>query len=146
MKSMLTYFPEPTYELALSGGVLYSYFAYVAYITNTPPRIVYHSLSLALTSVWFHTTKTAPAFWVDQIVLNSWVLSCMYDAYTRHWMPVAITWLCIFYATLIFYVGQAKRTYAYHPSRFWSIFFHITVHMFSTMVAIINVTMFSLPK
>jgi hypothetical protein len=143
---MLTYFTEPAYELAMSGGTLFTYFAYVAYITDCPRRIVYHSLSLALSSVWFHTTKSAPAFWVDQVVLNSWVLSCMYDAYTRHWMPVAITWLCIFYATLIFYVGQANRTYAYHPSRFWSIFFHISVHMVATMGAIINITMFSLPK
>ncbi len=143
---MLTYFSEPAYELAFSGGTLFTYFAYVAYITDSPRRIVYHSLSLALSSIWFHSTKSAPSFWVDQVVLNTWVLSCMYDAYTRHWMPVAITWLCILYGVLMFYVGQVKRTFAYHPSRFISTFFHITVHIVATIGAIINVTMFSLPK
>jgi hypothetical protein len=143
---MLTYFTEPAYELAMSGGTLFTYFAYVAYITDCPRRIVYHSLSLALSSIWFHCTKSAPAFWVDQVVLNTWVLSCMYDAYTRDWMAVAISILCSLYAVLMFYIGQSKHTYTYHPSRFWSIFFHISVHMVATMGAIINVTMFSLPK
>jgi hypothetical protein len=143
---MLTFVSEPAYELAMSGGTLFTYFAYVAYITDCPQRIVYHSLSLALSSIWFHSTKSAPAFWTDQVVLNTWVLSCLYDAYTRDWMAVGVSVVCIMYAILMFYVGQMKNTYAYHPSRFWSIFFHISVHMAATMCAIINVTMFSLPK
>ena len=143
---MLEYFREPTYELAMSGGLLYSYVTYLAYMYGCSETIIYHTLSLALSSIWFHCTKSAPAFWVDQAVLNTWVLSFVYEAYLRHFLAVAMAMLCIFYAVLMFYVGQAKRTYAYHPSRFWSIFFHQTVHLYSACVAIFIVTMFPVPK
>lgn len=143
---MLTYFRDPTYELALSSGVLYSYVTYLAYVYGCSQRIIYHTLSLALSSVWLHTTKTELSFWVDQVVLNTWVPMFVYEAYLRHWMAVAMSMLCILYAILMFYVGQAKRTFAYHPSRAVFIFFHMSVHLFSAMTAIYIVTMFPVPK
>lgn len=143
---MLTYFRDPTYELALSSGVLYSYVTYLAYIYGCSQLMIYHTLSLAISSVWFHSTKTETLFWVDQLVLNTWVPMFVYEAYLRHWMAVAMSVLCILYSILIFYVGQAKRTFAYHPSRAVFIFFHMSVHVFSAMVAIFIVTFFPVPK
>jgi hypothetical protein len=143
---MLEYFPYPTYELALSGGFMYAYVAYTAYLYQCSRMMIYHTLALGASSLWFHLTKSVPSFWVDQIVLNSWVLMFLYEAWLRHWIAVGIVIISILYAFLMFYVGQAKRMYAYHPSRFWSIFFHISVHMQSAMLAIIIVTMFRVPK
>jgi hypothetical protein len=108
--------------------------------------MIYHTLTLGASSLWFHLTKSAPSFWADQIILNSWVLMFVYEAYTRHWIAVGLAMIGIFYAFIMFYVGQAKRTYAYHPSRFWSIFFHGSVHLESAMIAIIIATMFPVPK
>jgi hypothetical protein len=146
LQSMLAYVRVPCYELALSGGALYSYVAYMANLYQCSRIMVYHTLSLGLSSIWFHLTKSAPSFWVDQVVLNSWVLMFVYEAYIRHWMAVGIVFLSILYACLMFYVGQAKRIYAYHPSRFWSIFFHLSVHIQSAMLAIIIITFFPVPK
>ena len=143
---MLTYFQEPTYELALSSGVLYSYVTYLSYVYGCSQLMIYHTLSLAVSSLWFHLTKSVPSFWADQIILNSWVLMFVYEAYLRHWMAVGLTIIGILYAFLVFYVGQAKRIYAYHPSRFWSIFFHMSVHIQSAMFAIIIVTFFPVPE
>ena len=143
---MLAYVRDPAYELALSGGVFYSYVSYLAYLYECSRMMLYHSLALALTSIWFHSTKSAPSFWADQLVLNTWVLMFVYEAYLRSWMAVGLSTLGILYAVLMFYVGQVNRTYAYHPARFWSIFFHLTVHMSSTLIAIIIVTMFPVPK
>lgn len=146
MNNMLEYIRDPTYELALSGGVMYSYVAYLGYVYECSQLMTYTSLLLALTSIWFHSTKSVPSFWVDQISLNTWVVVVTYEAYVRNWMLFAMALLCIAYAILIFYVGQLKNTYAYHPSRFWSIFFHHTVHLSSSIVAIFMVTMFPGPK
>lgn len=143
---MLTYFKDPRYELALSSGVLYSYVTYVAYMYECSRLLTYHTLSLALSSVWFHTVRDDLSFWTDQIVLNTWVFTFLYEAYLRHWIAVGIVIVCILYAILMFYVGQAKQTYAYHPSRFWSIFFHQSLHLFSAMFAVIIITMFPVPK
>jgi len=146
MKSMLSYVQDPSYELALSGGTLFLYVAYIARLYQCSQMMIYHTLTLGATSLWFHTTKSAPSFWADQVILNAWVPMFLYESYLRHWIAVGIGCLCILYAVLIFYVGQAKRTYAYHPSRFWSIFFHMSVHMASSMSAIIIITFFPVPK
>lgn len=143
---MLTYFSEPAYELAFSGGMSYAYVAYSAYAYGCSQIMIYHTLSLAATSLWFHVTNSTPSFWVDQIVSNSWVLMFVYEAYIRSWIAVGIVIINILYAFLMFYVGQAKHTYAYHPSRFWSILFHITVHVSSSILAIIIITLFPIPK
>lgn len=146
MKSMLTYFQDPSYELALSGGALYSLVGYTARLYECSNMLTFHTFSLAMSSIWFHCTKSIPAFWVDQIVLNTWVLTFLYEAYLRHWLAVGIVTICILYAFLMFYVGQSKHIYAYHPSRFWSIFFHQSVHLFSAVLAVIIITMFPVPK
>jgi hypothetical protein len=143
---MLTYFQDPVYELACSGGSLYAYVAYLAYMYGCSVYMIYPSALLSLTSLWFHCTKSISSFWADQFVLNSWVLIFLYEAYVRHWIAVGIVMIGITYAFLIFYIGQAKQTYAYHPSRFWSIFFHMTVHAQSAMLAIIIITLFPVPK
>jgi len=143
---MLTYFQEPVYELALSGGTLYFYVTYIAYIYQSSVWMTYNSLCLALSSIWFHSTKSPASYWTDQIVLNSWVVGFVYEAYVRHWFAVCFVLLGILYAVLMFYAGQADRTYAYHPSRFWSVFFHMTVHISSALFAIIIITFFPPPK
>lgn len=140
---MLEYNPQPIYELALSGGTFYAYVAYVAY----PMMPVYLlSLLLSLTSVWFHGFRSPVSFWIDQLALHLWVCSVVYEAYIRNWIAFGLAMLCILYAFLMFYVGQLRNTYAYHPSRFWSIFFHTSVHMTSAMSAIFVLTFFPVPK
>lgn len=143
---MLSYIPEPTYELALSGGTMYAYVWYLAYYYGCSQRMIHLSWLLSVSSVWFHSTKSVPSFLMDQIVLNSWTLVIVYESYLRSWIAFGLAILCVLYAVLMFYVGQMKNTFAYHPSRFISIFFHITVHMLSAMGAIITITMFSIPK
>lgn len=143
---MLKYVRDPSYELALSGGTLFLYVAYTAYLYQCSRMIIYHTLTLAATSLWFHMTKSIPSFWADQGILNTWVLMFLYESYLRHWIAVGIATLSILYAILIFYVGQANKTYAYHPSRLWSIFFHLSVHIAASMSAIIIITFFPVPK
>ena len=145
-ESMLTYFKDPRYELALSAGVLYSYATYIAHIYNCSNLLTYHTFSLALSSIWFHTMRDDISFWADQIVLNSWVLMFLYEAYLRHWIAVGLVVVCILYSVLIFYVGQMYNIYSYSPIRFWSIFYHMSVHLFSSIFAIIIITMFPVPK
>ena len=143
---MLAYSKEPVYELAFSGGVSYAYVTYIAYAYECSMTVMYLSLMLSVSSIWFHTTKAGASYWVDQIVLNLWILVFIYESYLRSWIAVVVASLAMLYGILMFYIGQRDNTYTYHPSRVLSIFFHITVHALSAMLAIIIITLFPIPK
>lgn len=143
---MLAYSKEPAYELALSGGASYAYVTYISYAYECSMSMMYLSLMLSLSSVWFHSTKATASYWVDQIVLNIWILVFVYESYLRSWFAVALASIGMLYGILMFYVGQRNNTYTYHPSRFLSIFFHVTVHTLSAMLAIIIITLFPMAK
>ncbi len=136
---MLTFYTEPNYVLAMSGGVLYSYLAY--WIYESMVSIAFLSSMLALTSIWFHSAKTMASFWMDQVMIYVWTIRILYASYERGWIPFVLGLGCLGYGVVLFYWGQRTMRYAYDPRRHVSTAFHVSVHLLSTCVAIYNFTL-----
>ena len=140
---MLHYLPDPIYKLAVSGGTMYAWVAYMSYMYDCSVYTTLLSLSLSSTSMWFHISRSRPAFYLDQLAVVSWSSMMMYQSYIRGWIPFGLSLLGLLQGVLFFYVGQASRTYAYHPSKAIALPCHILTHVISSTIAIFNLTLFS---
>lgn len=127
------YQKEPNYWLALSGGLSYLFSAYVASKFGSSSAVM-SSLGLALTSIWFHTTRDDVSFWTDQALVGAFGIMSIKEAWERGPIELGMVINGMLNAVLFFHIGQMGNCYTYSPDVATATAYHATIHMGSAVV------------
>ena len=131
------YYPEPNYVLASTASVSFLMIAsFVHYMMSWHIHVPL-SLGLVLSSVWFHTQKSYMSYLIDQLAIQAWALSVMYEAFLRGPISMGIVYIAVSYDILVFYIGWLGNCYAFDEDRTISTFFHATTHFSGILGSII---------
>jgi hypothetical protein len=127
------YRKEPNNWLALTGGLSYLFSAYVASKFGSSSAVI-SSLGLALTSIWFHTTRDDTSFWTDQAFIGAFGIMSIKEAWERGPIELGMVINGILNAALFFYVGQMGNCYTYSPEVEIATAYHASIHMGSAVL------------
>jgi len=119
--------------LALSGS-LFSVSGLVAYQYQNYTT-AYLSYVLAMTSIWFHQSRSTLSYTADQIALYSVILRSLFDGYSGG-IPGTLIVLSITYYNYIIFFSSYSQYCCWHPvtGKQW----HMTIHIVSVLGIILQ--------
>lgn len=135
------FFPEPNYILAATGGLGFAFVSYWLHMLEAWYFTIMLFSFLSLSSIWFHIWRTEFAYRIDNSLAIFCVALSLYESYTRGLLALGMSLLTILYGALVFYVGHGQKSYAFHPNRTISTFFHASLHI-ATIVGIMGISFF----
>jgi hypothetical protein len=127
------YQKEPNYWLALTGGLSYLFTAYVASKFGSRSSVI-TSLGLALTSIWFHSTRDDISFWTDQAFIGAFVMTAIKESWDRGPIEFGMTLNGMLNTILVFHVGQMGNCYTFSPDVTTATAYHASIHVGSAAV------------
>jgi hypothetical protein len=119
--------------LALSGS-LFSISGLIAYQYHNYTT-AYLSYFLAMTSIWFHESRSRLSYTVDQIALYSVVLRAFLDGYSGG-VPGTLLVLSVTFYNYIIFSSPYSTYLCWHPvtGKQW----HMTIHLVSVLGIILQ--------
>lgn len=114
--------------LALTGGVSFLISAITAYAYNNW-YLTFTSSCLALTSVWWHTSRLQIAFWVDQAAMAMFVINSGYVSISKGIIPSGLFFVTGTYCIVVYHLGRKWNLWAFDTNQTNYIFFHATLHI-----------------
>lgn len=128
-------------RLAVTGALSYIGAAWVASVWSEWPMVVSAS-TLALTSAWFHLSRSPLSFWADQIAIQ-WVAGQgLYDASLRGPCHLAAGLGVIAYSGCVYYGGRRWNALAWGPN---ATAWHASTQI-ATALVICSIYLFSSPQ
>lgn len=116
--------------LAFTGAISYLATALVATFHEEWPMVAAAS-SLAVTSLWYHTTQMRVAYWLDQMAIVWFVGQCLIDGWARGPLPGSFVVSSIAYSCGIYHGGRRWGCLAHGPhGTLW----HASIHGLSALV------------
>lgn len=116
--------------LAFTGALSYLATALVATFHAEWPMTAAAS-SLALTSLWYHTTQMRVAYWLDQMAIVWFVGQCHVDGFRRGTGPFLFVVAMTGYACTVYHCGRRWGCLAYGPN---GTLWHASIHGLSAFV------------
>lgn len=106
-------------DLVASSMISYSLDTAVAYSLQQY-SLASVSAFLVFTSLWYHSTYSDSAYYVDQVAIQLYVWQALYEAYWIHWIP--------------FFLVASEVAFCKYLHRYQQNHTHILIHVTSAIV------------